>query len=230
VCKADANHHVRAYGNAIHKLVAMRNADSGGVTGDDRDRLKLNFCYARAKNVDEDFKQFKDAFLPSIEYHFNNHTLSGEWCASKKLTDMSKSADHLHYRCKEKNKKNYENIKEIHAIFTTDEKLREIHHKVNTNLSESANFVVAKFLPKHKHYGTTIADKSKVSLAVCIILNGYEKTMVELYTRLGFRIDLLRKKGWSDIDDIRDYRKCYHKLESVKRKRVIRNTLTKRNN
>jgi hypothetical protein len=54
--------------------------------------------------------------------------------------------------------------------------------------------------------------------------------MVEFYTRLGFRIDLLRKKGWSDIDDIRDYRKCYHKLESVKRKRVIRNTLTKRNN
>jgi hypothetical protein len=38
------------------------------------------------------------------------------------------------------------------------------------------------------------------------------------------------KKGWLDIDDIRDCRKRYHKLESVKRKRVIRNTLTKRNN
>jgi hypothetical protein len=95
----------------------------------------------------------------------------------------------------------YEKIKAIHATFTTDEKLQEIHHKINTNLSESANFVVTKFLPKHKHYGTTIADKSRVSLAVCIISNGYEKTMVELYTRLGFRIDLLRKKGWSDIDD-----------------------------
>jgi hypothetical protein len=37
VCKADANHRVCAYGNALHKLVAMRNANSGGVTGVDRD-------------------------------------------------------------------------------------------------------------------------------------------------------------------------------------------------
>jgi hypothetical protein len=53
VCKADANHHVRAYtyGNALHKLVDMRNADSSGVTGVDRDRLKQKNCYARAKNV-----------------------------------------------------------------------------------------------------------------------------------------------------------------------------------
>jgi hypothetical protein len=117
VCKADANHHVRAYGNAIHKLVAMRNADSGGATGVDRDRLKQNFCYARAKNVDEDFKQFKDAFLPSIEHHFNNHTLCGEWCASKKLTDMGKSADHLHHRCKEKTKKCMRRLKLYTLLF-----------------------------------------------------------------------------------------------------------------
>jgi hypothetical protein len=37
ICKADANHRVRAYGNALHKLVDMKNADSGGVTGVDRD-------------------------------------------------------------------------------------------------------------------------------------------------------------------------------------------------
>jgi hypothetical protein len=67
----------------------------------------------------------------------------------------------------------YEKIKDIHAIFTTNEKLQEIHHKINTNLSESANFVVTKFLPKPKYYGTTVVDKSEVSLAVCIISNGY---------------------------------------------------------
>jgi hypothetical protein len=39
VCKVDANHRVRAYDNALHKLVDMKNADSGGVTGVDRDRL-----------------------------------------------------------------------------------------------------------------------------------------------------------------------------------------------
>jgi hypothetical protein len=39
VSKADANHRVRAYGNELHKLVDMKNADSGGVTGVDRDRL-----------------------------------------------------------------------------------------------------------------------------------------------------------------------------------------------
>jgi hypothetical protein len=85
VCKADANHRVRAYSNALYKLVAMRNADSGGVTGVDRDQLKQNFCYALAKNVDKDFDQFKDAFELSIEHHSNNHTLCGEWCASKKV-------------------------------------------------------------------------------------------------------------------------------------------------
>jgi hypothetical protein len=40
---------------------------------------------------------------------------------------------------------------------------------------------------------------------VCIISNGYENTMVELYTRLGFDAGLLQKKGWSDMDDVREY-------------------------
>jgi hypothetical protein len=65
ICKADANHRVRAYGNALHKLVDMKNADSGVVTGVDRDQLKQIFCYARAKNVDKFFNLFKDAFEPS---------------------------------------------------------------------------------------------------------------------------------------------------------------------
>jgi hypothetical protein len=81
---------------------------------------------------------------------------------------------------RKKTEKMYEKIKDIHAIFTTNGKLQEIHHKVNTNLSVSASFVVAKFLPKHKHYGTTIVDKSRVSLAVCIISNGYTNTMGEV--------------------------------------------------
>jgi hypothetical protein len=230
VCKADANHRVRAYGNALHKLVAMKNADSGGVTGVDRDRLKQNFRYARAKNVDKAFDLFKDAFQPSIEHHFNNHTLCGEWCAAKKLIDRGESTAHLHYRCKTKNAKMYEKMKEVHAIFTTDVKLSEIHHKVNTNLSESANFVVTKVLPKHKHYGTTIADKSRVALAVCIISNGYETTMVELYRRLGFKVHVFQFKGWTDIDKERDFKKRYHKLESVKRKRVMRNSKTRNEN
>jgi hypothetical protein len=230
ICKADANHRVRAYGNALHKLVAMKKDDSGGVTGVDRDRLKQNFCYARAKNVQEDFAVFKEAFKPSIEHHFNNHTLCGEWCAAKKLTDQGKSAAHLHYRSKVKDEKMYEKIKAVHAVFTSDEKLSEIHHKVNTNLSESANFVVTKFLPKHKHYGTTICDKSRVSLAVCIISNGYVHTMVDLYARMGMKVTVLMLKGWTEIDQDREYNKRYHKLESVKRKRVMRNSIKKREN
>jgi hypothetical protein len=71
--------------NALHNLVAMKNTDSGGVTGVDRDRLKQKICYARAKNMDKDFDMFKDAFEPSIEHHFNNHTLCGEWCAFYKV-------------------------------------------------------------------------------------------------------------------------------------------------
>jgi hypothetical protein len=67
--------------------------------------------------VDENFNLFKDAFEPSIEHHFNNHTLCGEWCASKKLTDRGESADRLHYRCKEKNKKKYEKIKDIRYFY-----------------------------------------------------------------------------------------------------------------
>jgi hypothetical protein len=146
--------------------------------------------------VDNCFYLSKDAFKPSIEHHFNNHTLCGEWCASKKLTDRGESAYRLHYRCKDKNKKMYEKIKDIHAIFTTNEKLREIYHKVNTNLSESANFVVTKFLPKHnKHYGTTIVDKSRVSLAVCIISNGYKNIIVEFILALDSMWVFSKRRG-----------------------------------
>jgi hypothetical protein len=51
-----------------------------------------------------------------------------------------------------------------------------------------------------------------------------------LYTRLGVDAGLLQKKGWSDMDDVREYNRRYHKLDSVKRKRVVRNTVTKREN
>jgi hypothetical protein len=54
--------------------------------------------------------------------------------------------------------------------------------------------------------------------------------MVELYTRLGFNVGRLQKKEWSDMDDVREYNRRYHKLDRVKRKRVLRNTVTKREN
>ena len=230
ICKADANHRVRGFGNAVQKLVNMRNGESGGVTGVDRDRLKVNFAYARAKNVDKDFNLFCAAFAPVIEHHFNNHELCGEWCAAKKLTDTKKTADHLHYRCKVKNKLMYDNLKEIHKRYTTEQQLREIHHKVNTNLSESANFVVTKFLPKHKNFGTTIADKGRVHFSVCIITDGYESTMVELYKRMGFENNLLRVKGWTDIEKKRTYKKHYIQLDTIKRKRMMRKNIKKREN
>jgi hypothetical protein len=71
VYEADANHRVHAYGNALHKLVDMKNADSGGVTGVNRDQLKQKNCYARAKNVDKFFNNFKISLEPRIEHHFN---------------------------------------------------------------------------------------------------------------------------------------------------------------
>jgi hypothetical protein len=43
-------------------------------------------------------------------------------------------------------------------------------------------------------------------------------------------VGLLQKKGWSDMDDVREYNRRYHKLDRVKRKRVLRNTVTKREN
>jgi hypothetical protein len=52
--------------------------------------------------------------------------------------------------------------------------------------------------------------------------------MVELFTRLGFNVGLLQKKGWSDMDDVREYNRRYHKLHKVKRNRVLRNTVIKK--
>jgi hypothetical protein len=49
--------------------------------------------------------------------------------------------------------------------------------------------------------------------------------MVDLYARMGMKVTVLMLKGWTEIDQDREYNKRYHKLESVKRKRVMRNSI-----
>lgn len=79
----------------------------------------------------------------------------------------------------------YEKLKEIHDRYTTDERLDEIHHEANTNVCEAANFFITKFLPKHKTLCGTIADKSRVFLAMSILSVGYNRTIARLFHKAG---------------------------------------------
>lgn len=71
--------------------------------------------------------------------------MSSKTNGSKEVKKVS-----LKYRCKTKNAKLHEQMKEVPDAFTTREWLQDLHHDVHTNECESINGVITKFLHKNK--------------------------------------------------------------------------------
>ena len=84
------------------------------------------------------------------------------------------------YRCKNANKELYDFMKPMYNEFTSEERLLEMMHGMDTQKNEALNAGIAFKAPKHKNYSTSWSLVTRALTTVSINIVGY----VQFYTRL----------------------------------------------
>ena len=71
------------------------------------------------------------------------------------------------------------------AQFQTDENIIECLHKNDTQYNEALNTSVARYVPKFKHFGTTMALDTRVRCVIGTHNMGYSNYYLTMLTNLG---------------------------------------------
>jgi hypothetical protein len=214
---ADQNHRVQTYASYFFKLSKLSRKITQ-CTANDAERMKRNFAYFLHMYRKHPFHEFQKAGQAVLEHHFNNHELCGDWCPANKWQGEDKDKM-LKYRCKKINAKLYEQMKQIHDIYTEPDNLRDIWHEVHSNKCESLNGFITKFLPKHKHYCRTIVNRGRSYLAIVIDSVGYQKYYRILWKMLCLEPSTTVIEHHRRLDQIRLTMKVYHASPEAKKKR-----------
>ena len=110
-----------------------------------------------------------------------------EWkLKEEKLVQRFKNG---YYRCKRKNSEVYEQICELYKPYITEEHLRQLHHNFSTQHNEAMNNSVSAFAPKGKTYSKTESLETRVAIAACVQILGYELFWELVYKDFGVSFD-----------------------------------------
>ena len=207
----DHNHRCRGYCKELFKLGRGKQQISK-LTVSDAERIKANFGYWLRQNLPKPFDEFKRTSICIIDHHFNCHdSCDRQWCkflqckTEEERKELSKT-----YRDKSIHTKMYQQVRDNHDTFMTEEALRQLHHPYHTNNCEGFMWNVASLCPKTKHYCRTINYEARCFLAVGTNSLGYE----QYYDRLFQLLDL--ESGYIITDSLD------RKDRAVKRKREYR--------
>ena len=103
----------------------------------------------------------------------------------KKGKKKYKPKDGKQIFCKKEDKREYEQMCLAVERFQTDENIKECLHSYDTQYNESLNMSVARYVPKFKHYGTTMSLESRVRCVLGVHNSGYSNFYLTLLTFLG---------------------------------------------
>jgi hypothetical protein len=189
----DPSHRGKTLGGDLRNIEKQPKAISKGLNKVDCLKLHRNFGYMvkQLKSVPED--QWMGRAKAVLEHHFENH----EWCDASWCPRKSKSSSELakertqcgkYYRCKERDKEEYDLLKSILDKYISLEKLREVAHGFSTQMNESMNNTIAWMAQKNKTLSGSVALSVRIHLAVGITLVGYEVYIAELLNRMGIEL------------------------------------------
>jgi hypothetical protein len=219
---ADKGHRNRGYSCVIFREALKSKKDGCGCTKIDAERMKRRMSWTLRLHSRGTFEEFKTAVRAVLEHHFDNHEHCAAWCKHGHGTEQEKRESGLRFRCKVKNKKLYEFLKEHHDKFMEETKLRQLWHEYDTNLVEAFNKFLTKFLPKDKTYCQTIENKARSMVAAGLQSVGYQQFYSRVFERTGIEMSedditgyFLRKE---DADKL--WRTQYRRKENVKIERM----------
>ena len=189
---ADFNHRVKTVGKTVYGLAALSKRESE-VSKEIAARIKAYWGtmlkQIRYLHWEEENEDIKGKVLAPIEHLFNNHQYcDAQWCYILKAQKEGKSyvpEENRPLYDKDKHNKMYQQLKEVVTRFQTEENIRECLHKYDTQVNEGLNMSVSRYVPKFKHYGTTMSLDTRIRCVIGHHNMGYETYYKTLLYNLG---------------------------------------------
>ncbi len=138
---------------------------------------------------EKESEKIKQKVLAPIEHLFNNHEYcDAEWCyvlkAEKENKPYTPHSSRPMYS-KTSDKKMYEQLTHAVERFQTEDNVKECLHKYDTQHNEGLNMSVSRYVPKFKHYGTSMSLDTRVRCVIGSHNMGYTTYYKTMLTKLG---------------------------------------------
>ena len=189
---ADFNHRVKTVGKAVYLLASLPQKESK-VTKDIANRMKLYWGsmlkQIRYLHWEKNEEEIKRKVLAPVEHLFNDHQYCDHsWCYVLKAQKENKPYvpdEKKPLFNKQTDEKMYSQLKESVARFQTEQNVIECLHKYDTQSNEGLNMSVSRYVPKFKHYGTSMSLNTRVRCVIGTHNMGYSTYYQTLLTNLG---------------------------------------------
>ena len=227
---ADFNHRVKTVGKRFYELASAPKKTSMVNTALAR-RMKLNWgtMMKQVRHMDwgKEQKDIESKMSAPIEHVFGNHQYCGSWCYVLKAEREKKNyspADNLPMYCKSENSTMYQQMNEAVETFKSKKNIKEILHPYDTQQNEALNMAVSRYVPKFKHYGTTMTLDTRVRCVIAAHNMSYSGFYSALLTDIGCIDDIgINKRpissGIAKINDAKTRNKIRKQTPAYKRQR-----------
>ena len=107
----------------------------------------------------------------------------------EKEQSMRQKKENKYYRCKQRDAKLYEQIREAYLPHVTLAKIAMLNHPHHTQGNEAMNTSVMSYAPKSKTFCKTKSLETRVGIAAGVMILGYEKLWVRIFNALQLEMD-----------------------------------------
>ena len=129
-----------------------------------------------------DLQEYKEKAKVPLEHMVDCHI----YCVSKFCPVINQPEHNFEgkYCCKSTDRKLYCYLNAIYSQFTTDEKLLQMMHSLDSQVNESLNTAISFRCPKNKNYSRTFSLSTPVFTAAAIHVVGYHDFYVVNFSAL----------------------------------------------
>ena len=107
----------------------------------------------------------------------------------EKEQSMRQKKENKYYRCKQRDAKLYEQIREAYLPHVTLAKIAMLNHPHHTQGNEAMNTSVMSYAPKSKTFCKTKSLETRVGIAAGVMILGYEKLWIRIFDALKLEMD-----------------------------------------
>ena len=204
---ADPSHRKRTVSKKYWVLAKKPVAESG-LKDVEAKKLTRHFGYFQQQCKEISLSEAEAAKEGVMLHLAGFHEKCGSWCVSKKALDAGKVSNKppMFNIDIEKDRKTWEQVREVFELVTTKEKLIEMQHDFTTQPNESLNMRAAQVAPKYLNYSRTESLTFRIAFVICIHNLGIFLFFSQVFEELGIVLDSTLK-NWLVVKEKRKAKK-----------------------
>ena len=202
---ADPGHRIKVVAGKMYAL-ANANKSQSTCTNLDATRFKMNFGYMLKRNRNKTLEDISKGSKAVIRHAFDDHQFcEEEWCMP---TRKKRKISHLPNESIATDDRRPDNTSHppqserpsYYCDIIAHRQLYESLHPFDTQVNEMLNHLVAKYAPKNKCLGTTLALTHRVYVALGVHNLGHLNFWKRVYQDLQMAMSTLLQNHLSDKD------------------------------